>query len=246
MQHTDTTNLELEQRHEAWNLNDLENWGAATMGAALMAYGISRRSVSGVLMAISALPLAYRGIAGEWPPPLRDLVANGDTRSALSGRRGIHVREAVRIEKPLPELYRFWRQLENLPKFMTHLERVTELGDGRSHWVAKGPGGVRVEWDAEIINEVENEVIGWRSLPDSDVVSAGSVNFKSVRNGRSTEILVHLQYTPPAGRVGALAAMAAWREPSQTIREDLRRLKQMLEAGEVPTSTAHDTTGSGQ
>jgi uncharacterized membrane protein len=244
VQYTDTTIVE---RHEAWGLSDLENWGAATMGTALMAYGISRRSVPGVLLAISAIPLAYRGLAGEWPPPLGALVANGysgNTRTALSGRRGIHVREAVRIERPLQEVYRFWRQLENLPRFMTNLARVTELGNGRSHWVAKGPGDVRVEWDAEIINEVEDQVIGWRSLPGSDVVTAGSVNFEAVRNGRSTQILVHLQYAPPAGKLAALAAMAAGREPSQTIREDLRRLKQLLEAGEVPTATRHDTPRS--
>lgn len=247
MQYTNTTSFELEERKDAWSLRDLENWGAATVGTALMAYGITRRSPQGILLAVSAIPLTYRGLAGEWPPPLRDLVANGDntnTRAALSGSRGMHVREAVRIEKPLQEVYRFWRQLENLPRFMTNLVHVTELGNGRSHWVAKGPGGVGVEWDAEIINEVENEVIGWQSLPNSDVVTAGSVTFKAVRNARSTEILVHLQYAPPAGRLGALAAMAFWREPSQTIREDLRRLKQMLEAGEIPKATAHETSGS--
>lgn len=247
VEYSDTTRFERAERYDAWSLSDLENWGAATVGTALMAYGITRRSPQGILLAISAIPLAYRGLAGEWPRPLKELVANGDntdTRAALSGIRGIHVREAVRIEKPLQEVYRFWRRLENLSRFMTNLERVTELGNGRSHWVAKGPGGVRVEWDAEIINEVENEVIGWQSLPNSDVVTAGSVNFKAVRNGRSTEILVHLQYAPPAGRLGALAAMAFWREPSQTIREDLRRLKQMLEAGEIPIATASDTARS--
>ena len=117
---------------------------------------------------------------------------------------------------------------------MTHLERVTELGDGRSHWVARGPAGSRVEWDAEIINEVENKVIGWRSLPESDVVTAGSVTFAPMRGGRGTQLSVHLQYAPPAGRAGAFVATLFGREPSQTIREDLRRLKQLLEAGEIP------------
>ena len=98
-------------------------------------------------------------------------IAQEDTRTALGGERGVRVRDAVRLEKPLAEVYRFWRRLENLPQFMTHLERVTELGDGRSHWIAKGPAGVRVEWDAEIINEAENKVIGWRSIPGGDVVT---------------------------------------------------------------------------
>jgi uncharacterized membrane protein len=240
VQYTNTTASEFEEQPTAWSLSDLECWGAATVGTALMAYGISRRSVSGVLLAFSAIPLAYRGFTGEWPPPFNGLLVhgqNGDTRVALSGERGIHVRESVRIEKPLAEVYRFWRQLENLPRFMTHLESVTELGNGRSHWVAKGPGGVRVEWDADIINEVDNKVIGWQSLEGSDVVTAGSVNFEPVRDRRSTQIQVHLQYAPPAGRLGTAGAMLVGREPSQTIREDLRRLKQLLEAGEVPTAS---------
>jgi uncharacterized membrane protein len=111
---------------------------------------------------------------------------------------------------------------------MAHLESVTDLGGGRSHWVAKGPAGSRVEWDAEIINEVDGKVIGWRSLPGSDVVSAGSVNFSPVSAGEC-ELSVHLQYEPPAGRVGAAAAMILGREPSQTIREDLRHVKRILE-----------------
>ena len=124
---------------------------------------------------------------------------------------------------------------------MTHLERVTDLGEGRSHWVAAGPADVRVEWDAEIINDVENQVIAWKSLPGADVVSAGSVNFDAVRGGRSTQVSVNLQYAPPAGRVGGWVATLAGREPSQMIREDLRRLKQLLEAGEI----ARATHGSG-
>ena len=155
----------------------------------------------------------------------------------LAGDRGVKVREAIRLERPAPGDVPVLARLENLPRFMTHLESVTELGDGRSHWVAKGPGGMRVEWDAEIINEVENQVIAWRSLPGSDVVTAGSVNFDAVRGGRSTQVSVHLQYAPPAGRVGALVASLLGREPSQTIREDLRRLKQLLEAGEIPRAT---------
>ena len=169
--------------------------------------------------------------------------SEADTRAALSGDGGIRVREAVRLEKPVDEVYRFWRRLENLPRFMTYLERVDDLGNGRSHWVAKGPAGLRVEWDAEIINEVENKVIGWRSLLGSQVTIAGSVNFDAVRHGQSSQITVHLQYAPPAGRAAALVAQLFGREPSQTVREDLRRLKQLLEAGEIPTAFNHRTAG---
>jgi uncharacterized membrane protein len=157
-----------------------------------------------------------------------------DSRVALSGDRGIHVRESIRLELPVDEVYRFWRRLENLPRFMVNLASVEELDDRRSHWTARGPGGLRLEWDAEIINDIENELIAWRSLPDADVVSAGSVRFDRVRNGQSSQVTVHLQYAPPAGRTGAFVSRLAGREPSQTIREDLRRLKQLLEAGELP------------
>jgi uncharacterized membrane protein len=247
MHDIETAVVELEPQRGIGRYSDLERWGTATTAAALMAYGISRRSVPGLFLAVAAIPLAYRGFVGRWPPYLSSLVPNGDhadTRAALSGDRGIHVREAIRVEKPLAEVYEFWRRFENLPQFMTNLERVTDLGEGRSHWVAKGPVGVNVEWDAEIINEVPHKVIGWRSLPGADVVTAGSVNFDAVRGGRSTQVSVHLQYAPPAGRFGALVAMAAGREPSQTIREDLHRLKQLLEAGEIARIASRQTSGS--
>ena len=144
----------------------------------------------------------------------------------------------MRLELTVADVYRFWRRLENLPRFMTHLNRVTETPDGKSHWVARGPAGLAVEWDAEIINEVENQVIGWRSLPGSDVVTAGAVNFDTARQGRSTQVSVHLQYAPPAGKAGAMIASLFGLEPSQTIREDLRHFKQLLEAGEIPRATA--------
>jgi uncharacterized membrane protein len=117
---------------------------------------------------------------------------------------------------------------------MRHLVTVKETGSGRSHWVAKGPAGVLVEWDAELINEIENSVLAWRSLTGSDIVTAGSVHFERVRGGRSTQVTVNLQYSAPAGRAGNLIAYLFGRAPSQTIREDLRRFKQLMEAGEAP------------
>ena len=193
--------------------------------------------------------MAYRGLTGRCPVYSALGVSTAEaqeTRTALGGDRGIHVHEAVRLEKPLDEVYRFWRRFENLPRFMTYLTRVDDLGQGRSHWVAKGPAGVPVEWDAEIINEVENKVIGWRSLPGSQITTAGSVNFDTARNGQSTQVTVHLQYSPPAGRAGALVAQIFGREPSQTIREDLRRLKHLLEAGEIPTAINYRLQGAHQ
>ena len=157
-------------------------------------------------------------------------IDRNDTRVALSGPRGFHVHESIRIEQPVEALYRFWRNFENLPKVMTHLEQVIDLGNGHSHWVAKGPAGIPVEWDAEMINDVPNKVIGWRSLPSSDFVTAGSVNFDGSGDGRSTLITVHLQYAPPGSKLGKLVAQLFGDDPSQAIAEDLRRLKRLLDS----------------
>jgi uncharacterized membrane protein len=229
------------------NVGPLERWGSVAVGSALLAYGLTRRSRSGVGVAAAGSGLLYRGATGHCPVysglGMSTVRRDGDTRAALSGPRGFHVHESMRFEKPLEEVYRFWRHLENLPKFMTHLESVVELGNGRSRWTAKGPAGFTVEWNAEIINEVENKVIGWRSLPDSDVVTAGSVNFDRVRGGRSTQVTVHLQYAPPGGRLGKVVAQLFGDEPAQAIREDLRRLKWLLEAGEIPRATEDQRAG---
>ena len=221
------------------SLRDAENWLALGSGALLLLVAASRRSLGGALLAASSAPLLYRGITGHWPGLAKGLTFP-DTKTALGGERGVHVRESIRLEVSPAEAYGFWRRLENLPRFMTHLDRVTESPDGLSHWVAAGPAGIAVEWDAEIINEVENELIGWRSLPGSDVVSAGAVNFDAALGGHGTEVKVHLQYAPPAGKAGAVVASLFGREPSQTIREDLRRFKQLIEAGEP--STRHGTS----
>jgi uncharacterized membrane protein len=219
------------------SLSDADNWLALGTGALLLVVGASRRSTVGAWLAVSSTPLLYRGITGRWPDVLNGHAHPESTRHALGGERGIHVRESVRLEVPIGDVYRFWRRLEHLPQFMTHLDRVIQT-DGTSHWVASGPAGLAVEWDAEIINEIENEVIAWRSLPGSDVVTAGSVTFDAARGGRSTQVNVHLQYAPPAGKAGALVASLFGREPSRAVREDLRHFKQLLEAGEIPRATA--------
>jgi uncharacterized membrane protein len=220
------------------SLADAKNWMALGAGALLLMVGASRRSPIGAALAVSATPLLYRGFTGRWPDVLNGNRNRDSTRDALGGDRGVHVRESIRLEVPVAVVYRFWRRLDNLPQFMTHLERVTEGPDGRSHWVASGPAGLPVEWDAEIINEVENKVLAWRSLPGSDIVTAGSVSFDGVRGGRSTQVSVNLQYAPPAGKAGRLVAALFGREPSQTVREDLRHFRQLLEAGEVPRAAA--------
>ena len=233
------------------SMGQVERWSALAGAAALIGYGISRRSLSGLLLIAGAAPLAYRGITGEWPAGLRGVLGSSDdTHEALAGSRGVNLRESVRLECPVDEIYRFWIRLENLPTFMENLISVDDLGGGRSHWVARGPAEVPIEWDAEIINQIPNKVIAWRSLPGGDVVTAGSVTFRPARGeDRSTQLTVTLQYDPPAGKIGAMVAKLFGEEPSQTVKEDLRRFKALMEAGEVPTTDGQprgDCRGGGK
>jgi uncharacterized membrane protein len=195
--------------------------------------------MAGAMIAASAGALIYRGATGHCPVYAAAGVNTAhdgySTKVALGGRRGVHIEDAVTINASPEALYSFWRDFENLPRFMRYLVSVKKIDERRSHWVAKAPGRRTVEWDAEIINEIPGELVGWRTLDGADVVSAGSVKFKSAGQGRGTEVHVRLQYEPPAGKVGAAVAWILGHEPSQTIREDLRRLKQILETGEVPT-----------
>lgn len=149
--------------------------------------------------------------------------------------RQVHIETSMTINKAPDELFAFWRDFNNLPFFMRNLESVVELDHKRSHWVAKGIGPARVEWDAEIYNEIANELIAWRSLEEADVVNAGSVRFQKGPTGRGTYVRVIVNYNPPAGKLGASFAELLGAEPTQLIKEDLRRLKQMMEAGEIAT-----------
>ena len=149
--------------------------------------------------------------------------------------RDVHVETSIVIDKSPQELFSFWRDFKNLPLFMKHLESVTSMEDGRTHWVAKGSGHIKVEWDAEIYNEIENEMIAWRSVDDADVVNAGSVRFQAAPTGHGTYVRVVLNYNPPAGTVGASLAQLVGTEPGQLIKEELRRFKQLMETGEIAT-----------
>ena len=222
------------------NISDTEKWLSIAAGTGLALYGLKQRQSAGWMMAAIGGMLLQRGATGHCHVyeafGLNTAGTGEDTRRALRGSAGTVVEESVTINRPVEELYRFWRNLENLPQFMTHLESVERVTDTLSRWRAKGPGGASVEWNAEIINEVPNRVIGWRSIEGSDVVNAGSVNFEEVCPGRGTRVRVHLQYSPPGGKVGAAVAKLFGRDAATEIREDLRRFKQLLEAGEVPTT----------
>jgi len=150
--------------------------------------------------------------------------------------RGVKVRRSFTIGRSPEECYRSWRDLERLPRFMTHLISVLIVDERRSHWVAKAPAPWgQVEWDAEIIADTPNELISWRSLRDADVDNAGSVRFRPAPGDRGTEVTVELNYEPPAGQLGITLARLFGEEPRQQIEDDLRHFKQLMEAGEIPT-----------
>jgi uncharacterized membrane protein len=158
------------------------------------------------------------------------------SRSDGMTKGGIQVKKSIAINSSPEELYRFWRDFENLPRFMNHLESVKETGNGRSHWVAKAPAGSTVEWDAEIVEERDGELISWRSLEGSDVDNSGSVSFVRATGGRGTIVTVELEYNPPGGVIGAGVAKLFGEEPEQQVYDDLRCLKQVIETGEVVIS----------
>ena len=218
------------------NIIDWERAGSIIAGKLIGALAASRREGRGAAAA-AAGGLLLRGFTGYCPmsAAIGRNTRRGTTKELLAGSRGIHVREAITINRPIDEVYRFWRQLSNLPSFMSHLESVEELDRTRSRWTARGPAGMTVSWEAHIINEIPNDLIGWQSVGESDVATAGSVHFNPTPHG-GTEVWTHLQYDPPAGRVGSWIAWLFGEEPSQQIREDLRRLKSYLETGEVARS----------
>jgi uncharacterized membrane protein len=155
----------------------------------------------------------------------------------LSGDGGpVRVRKAITIYRSPQEVYSFWRDFQNLPRFMRHLESVRVLDGKRSHWVAKGPAGSHFEWEAEITEDRPGEIISWRSLEGADIDHFGSVRFGEAPRHDGTEIHVELSYFPPGGSLGSLVASLFGREPGQEVQSDLRRLKQIMETGEIPTT----------
>jgi uncharacterized membrane protein len=207
------------------------------LGSCLAVCGLTGRRMD-PLSLLAGGYLIYRGLSGNCVLYQALGVGTEGPRgpeAVIPARGGVKVEHAVTINKPAAELYRFWRNLSQLPQFMDHLKEVRENGN-RSHWAARGPLGVSVEWDAELITDTPNETISWRSLPGSDVDTAGSVHFKPAPGGRGTEVHVELEYAPPGGKAAATVAKLFGEEPATQLADDLRRFKQVLETGEVVVS----------
>ncbi len=148
----------------------------------------------------------------------------------------MQVTKVITVNRPPDEVYGFWQNFENFPRFMSHLESVQTNGNGRSHWKATGPAGTTVEWDAEVVDDVPNHLIAWRSLEGADVPNSGSVRFTPAPRGFGTEVTVELEFRLPAGALGAAVSKLFGEEPGQQLRDDLRRFKQVIETGEVVRS----------
>lgn len=225
-----------QRRFGSLNVAKPERWLSVVGGAALAAYAARRRGIPGALMAVAGSEMIFRGATGHCPVYQALGVStahetNGHAQAIEGSATEIH--RSVTVNRPRGELYRFWRDFENLPRFMEHLESVTVLDDRRSHWVAKGPGGKSVEWDAEITDEREDQLIAWRAVEQADVPNEGSVRFIDAPGGRGTEVHVTATVKPPVGQLGKLVAKLFGEDPDRQIREDLRRFKQVMEAGEV-------------
>jgi uncharacterized membrane protein len=206
------------------NLNQTERIVSAVAGGGLIAYGLKRRDAAGFGFAALGAVLGYRGATGHCH------IYDAAGFSTASRPPRIHVQKSVTINKSPAELYAFWRNFENLPQFMLHLESVAVTGEKMSHWKAKAPLDYTVEWDAELTSDVENERIGWKSADVSEVPNSGTVEFRPTAN-RGTQVRVTITYEPPAGKIGAWIAKLLGEEPSRQIAEDLRRFKSLMETG---------------
>lgn len=196
--------------------------GSIMAGSALAVYGVSRKSAGGAALAAAGGLLALRGVRHATHPKL------------------IHVEHSFTINRPVNEVFSFFRNFENLPQFMHHLKSVENTGDRSSHWTVHAPLGLQLEWDVEITDDAENRYLIWQSLPGAVLPNRGAAEFQPASEYHGgTEVTVAVEYAPRAGRGGAIFARIfghEGREPGMQIREDLRRLKQLLETGEIATT----------
>jgi uncharacterized membrane protein len=190
---------------------------ALITAGALTLFGLSRRSKSGVALAAAGGLLSFLGVR------------------AASRQREFIARSSMLLNCSPEEAYKFWRDFENLPLFMRHLESVKVISENRSRWIALGPLDKRITWEAEIVADRTNEAIAWRSLPDSDINVDGVVNFRTAPGDRGTLLTVAVVYQPPAGALGRALARILGKDPGFLMRQDLRRMKALIEAGEIPT-----------
>lgn len=209
------------------NVGNIERVVTLAAGAALLGYAWRQRSRG---LGLTSAGLIARGATGFCPAYAALGVDHSDTTHALSGAKGVHVRESITVNASPEELYTFWRQLERLPSVMPHLEKVEQMDFKLSRWTAKAFGDqVPVTWTAEIINEVPFETIGWKTLPGEAIQHAGSVVFKRLPGTNTTDVRVHLQYSPPGGKAAAWFGALVGQDPAKLTREGLAALRKRFD-----------------
>lgn len=230
----------IRHKHQVPNVGKMERTASVAAGMLLVGKGLKNKGWTGTAMALVGAEFLRRGITGTCHSYQALGINTASTRdgegasTSVPHGSGVRIDEAITINRPRAEVYRFWRNLANIAEFMEYVESVRTLDDGddrKTRWTAKGPGGKCLEWDAEIINEQENELIAWRSLDGSEVANAGSVHFKDAPGDRGTEVKLEIMYTPPGGSVGAFAAKLFGEDPAGRIHTDLKRVKARIEAG---------------
>lgn len=212
-------------------------WAYGLTGLALVFWGLRRKSILGSLVSAVGADFVTRGVAGHHLHELLGLgdASGGANRNRIPHQLGVQVRASIKIDVSRRQAYEFVRNFENLPRFMKHLKSVETRDRLMSQWTARGPEGVEAEWGTEIINDIPDELLAWRSIDNAHIESAGSVHFETAARG-GTIVRVSLQYRPTAGALGALLSALFGRDPERQLRENLRTLKQLLESGEAAVS----------
>ena len=215
----------------------LTTLGAGAIAGTGLYLALKHRSPWGLLLTAAGAGLGAKGyMSGSCPVGGQFLSRSSAEIGQLKGaRKGVDVEESIVVDRPAAELYTFWRDLTNLPRIMKHLERVAVIDSTRSQWTATGPAGQSVQWEAEITQDIPGKMIAWCSVAGSTVDNQGSVRFRPASGNRGTILEVMLRYNPPGGKIGAAVAKLFHRDPSQQIKEDLRRFKSLMEAGDIAT-----------
>jgi uncharacterized membrane protein len=220
--------------------SETERWASLIGGGAMVLMGLQQRSLRGVLMTLTGGGLLYQGITKQSTvQQAQDMAQKAQQGSLLN--QTIRVEKSVTINKPAEELYRFWRNFENLPRFMKHIKSVTSYNDTRSHWIASAPLGTNVEWDADLVKDEPNQLIAWASAEGADIENSGFVRFQPATGNRGTVVKVVMEYNIPGGAVTAAIAKLFGEEPEQQIGDELRRFKMLMEAGEIATTEGQPT-----
>jgi uncharacterized membrane protein len=217
------------------NVGRGERAASVVAGALLAVYGLRRRGAGGWLAALGGASLVKRGLTGHCEAYSWMGVSSVGNRlhaedASVDPDSSIDVHRSVRVQRSPTACYEVWRDFSRLPAVMDYLVRVDVLDDTRSRWYAKGPAGITVEWDAEIVRDVQDERIAWQSVEPADVPNRGVVEFREVGDGSVTEVRVHLEWDPPLGRVAKAVAAAFRRDPALELENALERFRQVMES----------------